>query len=76
MGVTKVLMAVLGLCDETVVRAWELHDGDQSLVDVWLRPWARRRGRCGRCGELASFYDRGGGERHWRHVDVGFASSA
>jgi len=41
---------------------------------VWLRIKARRRGRCGRCGELAPFYDRGGGERRWRHVDVGFAT--
>ncbi len=74
MRVKKVLMAVLGLCRETVVVAWELHDGDRPLVEVWLRVKARRRGRCGRCGELASFYDRGGGERRWRHVDVGFAT--
>src|SRR3954453_2507663 len=66
-------MAVLGLCRETVVRAGEVHDGDRPLVEVWMRVKARRRGRCGRCGELASFYDQGGGERRWRHVDVGFA---
>ena len=74
MRVKKVLMAVLGLCRETVVVAWELHDGDRPLVEVWLRTKARRRGRCGRCGELASFYDQGGGERRWRHIDVGFAT--
>jgi transposase len=72
--VKKVLMAVLGLCRETVLRAWELHDGERPLVEVWLRVKARRRGRCGRCGELASFYDHGGGERRWRHIDVGFAT--
>ena len=54
--------------------AWELHEGDRPLVEVWLRVKARRRGRCGRCGELASFYDQGGGERRWRHIDVGFAT--
>src|SRR3954452_3497496 len=67
-------MAVLGLCHETVVLGWALHDGERPLVEVWLRVKARRRGRCGRCGELASFYDQGGGERRWRHVDVGFAT--
>lgn len=74
MRVKKVLMAVLGLCRETVVVAWELHHGDRPRVEVWLRLKTRRRGRCGRCGELASFYDQGGGERRWRHVDVGFAT--
>jgi transposase len=72
--VKKVLMAVLGLCRETVVLGWELHDGARPRVEVWLRVKARRRGRCGRCGKLASCYDRGGGERRWRHVDVGFAT--
>lgn len=74
MRVKKVLMAVLGLCRETVIQAWDLRDGDRPRVEVWLRIKARRRGRCGRCGELAPFYDRGGGERRWRHVDVGFAT--
>ncbi|MDH4147969.1 MAG: transposase family protein, partial [Acidimicrobiia bacterium] len=32
-----------------------------------------RRERCGRCGARAAGYDRGGGRRRWRHVDVGFA---
>lgn len=74
MRVKKVLMAVLGLCRETVVVAWALGEGDRACLEVWLRTRVRRRGRCGRCGELASFYDRGGGERRWRHVDVGFAT--
>jgi len=72
--VKKVLMAVLGLCRETVIWAWELPDGDRARIEVWVRLRARRRGRCGRCGEFASFYDQGGGERRWRHVDVGFAT--
>jgi transposase len=72
--VKKVLIAVLGLCRETVIRGWALHDGERPRLEVWLRTKARRRGRCGRCGELASFYDHGGGERRWRHIDVGFAT--
>lgn len=74
MRVKKVLMAALGLCRETVIRAWRLDDGDRPRLEVWLRLKVRRRGRCGRCGELASFYDQGGGERRWRHVDVGLAT--
>ena len=74
MRVKKVLMAVLGLCHEAVIRRWELHDGDRPRLEVWLRTKVRRRGRCGRCGALAAFYDQGGGERRWRHVDVGFAT--
>ncbi|MBK5224032.1 MAG: transposase family protein [Acidimicrobiia bacterium] len=74
MRVKKVLMAVLGLCRETVVRSWELHDGERPRLEVRIRAKVRRRGRCGRCGELAGFYDQGGGERRWRHIDVGFAT--
>ncbi len=74
MRVKKVLIAVLGLCRETVIRCWELHDGDRPRIEVGLRMRVRRRGRCGRCGALAAFYDQGGGERRWRHVDVGFAT--
>ena len=74
MRVKKVLIAMLGLCRETVVRCWELHDGERPRIEVGLRMRVRRRGRCGRCGALASFYDQGGGERRWRHVDVGFAT--
>jgi len=72
--VKKVLIAMLGLCRETVVCCWELHDGERPRIEVGLRMRVRRRGRCGRCGALASFYDQGGGERRWRHVDVGFAT--
>ena len=71
MRVKNVLMAVLGLCRETVIGSWELHDGQRPRLEVRIRAKVRRRGRCGRCGELASFYDQGGGVRRWRHIDVG-----
>lgn len=75
MRVKKLLMAMLGFCRETVIRSWELdEDGDRPGLVVWVRVKVRRRGRCGRCGQLASFYDQGGGERRWRHVEVGYAT--
>ena len=78
MRVASVLSAVLGLARSVVVVGWELvpavADGRATLV-VRVRPRQRRRGRCGKCAKVAPFYDRGGGERRWRHVDVGFATS-
>jgi transposase len=70
--VKKLLTAMLGLCRETVVMFWEVHDGDRPRLEVRVRVKVRRRGRCGRCGQLCGFYDQGGGERRWRHVDVGY----
>ncbi len=74
MRVKKILIAVLGLYRETVIRAWELRDGERPRLLVWVRTKVARRGRCGRCGQLAPFYDQGGGERRWRHIDAGFAT--
>ena len=75
MRVKKLLMKVLGFCSETVIGGWQLEepDGRRPRLTVWIRAKVRRRGRCGRCGESASFYDQGGGERRWRHIDVGHA---
>lgn len=39
-----------------------------------VRPKVRCRGRCGRCGALASWFDNGDGVRSWRHIDAGFAT--
>jgi len=65
-------------------------DRDRHHLVVRLRLRLRRRGRRGRCGAFSGscdvsvrmrqettfspFYDRGG-ERSWRHLDVGFATS-
>lgn len=80
MRVKKLLKTVLGLCESTVVIDAELDEtGPRPTLFVWVRTKARRRGRCGRCGALAGFYDRGGRPerqtRRWRHLDVGYATS-
>jgi transposase len=74
--VKKLLKKVLGFCSDTVIRGWELDeaDGGRPALRVMIRAKVRRRGRCGRCGELASFYDQGGGQRAWRHLDVAYAT--
>lgn len=74
MRVRSVLMTVLGLCREVVILGWELHDGSRPRLEVRVRTKLRRQGRCGRCQTKAPWYDQGGGERRWRHVDVGFAT--
>lgn len=74
MRVSTVLRMVLGLCRATVITGWVLDCwGDRPTLVVWVRPRADVVARCGRCGERAAGYDRGGGARRWRHVDVGFA---
>ncbi|MGH9152918.1 MAG: transposase family protein [Acidimicrobiales bacterium] len=61
-----------------VVTGWELTDsagnGTRPKVEVRVRLEAGRRGRCGRCGTVSPWFDRGDGERPWRHVDVGYAT--
>lgn len=74
MRVKTLLRNVLGLGRAVVVGGYDLHDGERPRVEVRVRTKAGRRGRCGRCGTTAPFYDRGGGERRWRHLDVGFAT--
>lgn len=75
MRLTSVLRALLGLGRAVVLAGAELdEDGGRPRLVVRLRARAGKKGRCGRCGTAASFYDRGGGQRRWRHVDVGFAT--
>ena len=74
MRVKKVLKSIAGLSRAVVVRGYEMVDADRPRLVIQVRVRQRRRGCCGRCGELASFYDQGGRERRWRHVDVGYAT--
>lgn len=75
MRVNKVLRAVLGFTREIVIMSIEVVSGrGRPLLQVHVRSKQRRRGRCGRCGDLAAWFDQGDGERSWRHVDAGFAT--
>lgn len=75
MRVSKVLKKICGFDREVVVLGVEVVDGQgRSTLRVQVRPKQRRRGRCGRCGELAAWFDNGDGERSWRHIDAGFAT--
>lgn len=62
--------AVLG-AEKTVIEDVRF-DEDQGCVVVHVRPVARQRGRCGRCGRRCRGYDQGRGQRRrWRALDLG-----
>jgi transposase len=52
----------------------EVVGGSRTVLRVHVRSKVRRRGRCGRCGSLASWFDNGDGVRSWRHLDAGYAT--
>ena len=58
---SSVLRSVLGLERSVVIGPFELvepvSDGGRPTLVVSVRTRARRRGRCGRCGAVAPFYD-------------------
>jgi transposase len=62
-----------------VIIDWELTGAGAEVTRarlvVWVRRKVTRRGRCGRCGMLSPWFDQGGGERRWRHVDAGYATT-
>lgn len=69
----KVLKAICGFGRDVVIISVEVLDrarGERAEIEVFVRPKQRRRGRCGRCGELAPWHDKGGGMRRWRHLDA------
>jgi len=76
--VKMVLRKLLGLCRVVVIGDWELIDTDgdgvRPKLAVRVRTKVGRRGRCGRCGTPSPWFDRGDGERRWRHVDVAYAT--
>ena len=74
MRVSKVLRAICGFTREVVIIGVDVVEGPRRSLRVHVRPKARRRGRCGRCGELAVWYDQGDGARRWRHLDAGYAT--
>jgi transposase len=72
--VSKVLRAILGFTREVVIMSVEVVAGDRPALRVHVRSKVRRWGRCGRCGEFASWFDNGDEVRSWRHLDAGFAT--
>jgi len=74
----SVLRKLLGLCISAVVVCGQRlvvgGEGGRDRLDVWVRTRRRAKGRCGRCGVVSPWFDRGGGERRWRHIDMGFAT--
>jgi transposase len=54
----------------TVVEGVDFDELAQAIV-VSVRPVAKARGRCGRCGRRSPGYDRGEGRRRWRALDLG-----
>ncbi len=75
MRTLKLLRSLLALGKSVVMLDWELNletETTRAELRVWIRQKVRKRGSCGvRC----AWEDHGGGERTWRHVDVGFATS-
>ena len=66
MRASKLLKAICGFGREVVIinaEALKTARGQRGEVEVFVRPKQRRRGRCGRCGEPASWLDNGGGLR-------------
>jgi len=67
---SRVWRKLLGLKDAVV----EGVDFDEAagMLRVSVRPLRRGRRRCSRCGRRCAGYDRGGGRRRWRGLDVGW----
>jgi len=61
--------ALLGV-ESAVIERVEL-DADGAVVVAHVRLPRASRGRCGRCGAVSPWYDRGHGRRRWRGLDLG-----
>ena len=66
---TRVWQRACGLT-RTVVEAVDFDDLTEAVV-VHVRPAAKARGRCGRCGRRSPGFDQGEGRRRWRASDLG-----
>lgn len=75
MRLHSVVKAIIGLGREVVLGSVELDNlAERPRLTVRVRARKGTKALCGRCGEPSPLYDRGGGERRWRHLDVGFAT--
>lgn len=65
----RVLQAAFGL-EHAVAEGVDYDEAAEALI-VSVRPAAKARNRCGRCGRRSPRYDRGEGRRRWRALDLG-----
>ena len=65
----RVLQAAFGL-ENAVVEGVDVDEVAVALI-VSVRPTAKARHWCGRCGRRSPGYDRGAGRRRWRALDLG-----
>lgn len=67
----RLIYRLLGL-ERTVIEAVQVGEDDAGgYLIVSVRPRKGAARRCGRCQVRAPWYDRGGGRRWWRAVDLG-----
>lgn len=69
MRIKRLWQRAFGL-ERTVVEGIDFDESVEALV-VMVRPVAKARDRCGRCGRRCPRYDRGQGRRRWRALDLG-----
>jgi transposase len=65
----RVLQTAFGSV-HAVVEGVDFDEAAGALI-VSVRPVAKARYRCGRCGRRSAGYDRGEGRRRWRALDLG-----
>jgi len=69
----RIWARLLGI-ERAVIEDVEFDERTQALV-VSVRPRKKAKHRCGRCGRRCPLYDRGGGRRRWRALDLGTIES-
>ena len=73
MRASKLVRVSQGVDGAVVERVDLGRDGGVEVLTVRVRPVARRRSRCSRCGRRCPGYDSGDGVRVWRGLDLGVA---
>lgn len=71
MRTSSVWARVLGVDDTVVHSVW--FDEVQQAVVAEVKPYSKKRNRCGVCGRRCPRYDNGAGTRRWRTLDLGTA---
>ncbi len=69
MRTVRIWAQLLGI-ERAIIEDVEFEAETQALV-VSVRPRKKAKQRCGICGRRCALYDRGGGRRRWRVLDLG-----